>query len=181
MATWQTDNNSQNNSFVTTDNANRFRISTKFTWIKIIVFVGLYSIVFNLVRDLRSDTINQKSIAILTLVTIALTSILYFVSTRKRIDYDDIKQTLYVVDTKKQTEVEIPVENIDKILYSAVGGRGTGSYVIIYRDFHNQQQKVRLFPIPFDNSIDTIKTDAQLKNPDLVTRNWSVGWNELFD
>jgi hypothetical protein len=130
---------------------------------------------------MRSANFNEKSITGLTLGTIALTAIFYFVSTRKRIDYDDIKQTLYVVDTKKDTEIEVPVENIDKILYSSFGGRGTGSYVIVYRDFHNQQQRVRLFPIPFDNTIDTIKTDAKLKNPDLVTRNWSVGWNELFD
>jgi hypothetical protein len=166
---------------VTTDNSNRFRISTKFTLVKVFVFIGLFSIVINLIREMRSANFNEKSITGLTLGTIALTAIFYFVSTRKRIDYDDIKQTLYVVDTKKDTEIEVPVENIDKILYSSFGGRGTGSYVIVYRDFHNQQQRVRLFPIPFDNTIDTIKTDAKLKNPDLVTRNWSVGWNELFD
>jgi hypothetical protein len=110
-----------------------------------------------------------------------LTGLLVFVYTRKRIDYDDIKQILYVVDTKRQTEIEIPVEKIDKILYSAIGGRGNKSYVIVYRDFHNHRQKVRLFPIPFDNSIDTIITDTKLQNPNLVTRNWSIGWNELFD
>lgn len=132
-------------------------------------------------REIRNDTINQKSITGLTLGTVALTAIFYFVNTRKRIDYDDIKLVLYVVDTERQTEIEIPVEKIDKILYSAIGGRGNKSYVIIYRDIYNQKQKVRLFPIPFDNSIETIITDAKLKNPDLVTRNCSIGWNELGD
>lgn len=110
-----------------------------------------------------------------------MTGILYFVCTRKRIDYDDINQIVFVVDEKRQTETNIPVEKIDKVLYSSIGGSGNKSYVIIYRDFHNQRQKVRLFPIPFDNSIDTIITDIKLKNPDLVTRNWSIGWNELLD
>lgn len=181
MATWQTGYNSQTDNFVTTDNSNRFRISTKFTLVKTFVFVGLFSIVFNLVRELRNDAINQKSITGLSLGTIALTAIFYFVNTRKRIDYDDIKQALYVVDTKSHSEIEIPVERIDKILYSSFGGRSNKSYIIVYRDLYGQSQKVRLFPIPFDNSIDTIITDAKLKNPDLVTRNWSIGWNELFD
>jgi hypothetical protein len=104
------------------------------------------------------------------------------VITRKRIDYDDIKEILYLVDLKRQTETEIPVEHIDKILYSTIGtAQPFGSYVIIYRDYQNQKQKFRLFPIPFDNSIDIIKTDAKAKNPNLITRNWSIGLNELFD
>ena len=166
---------------MTTENPNRYRVSTNFTMVKIFVLVGLFSIVFNIIRDIRNDGFNQKSITGLTLGAVALTSLLYFVTTRKRIDYDDIKQALYVVDTKRLVETEIPVEKIDKILYSSIGGSGNKSYVIIYRDFHNQSQKVRLFPIPFDNSIDTIITDAKLKNPELVIRNWSIGWNELSD
>lgn len=164
-----------------TDNTNRYRVSTKFIFAKIFVFIGFFSVVFNLIKDIHSDTFTQTSITKLTLATIGLIGVFYFVITRKRIDYDDIKQILYVVDLKKQTEIEIPVEHIDKILYSAIGARPFGSYVIIYRDFQNQKQKLRLFPILFDNSIDTIKTDAKVKNPNLVTRNWSVGWNELFD
>ncbi len=167
---------------LTIDNSNRHRISTKFTVIKIVLLFGLFSIAYNLIKDIRNDTCTQNSIAGLTLGTIAVTGLLYFVSTRKRIDYDDIKQTLYVVDTKRHTEIEIPVEKIDKILFSSIGiGKGYYSYVIIYKDFHNQKQKVRLYTIPFDNSIDTIKMDAKLKNPNLVTRNWSVGLNEFFE
>lgn len=166
---------------MTKNNQNRYRVSTKFTLLKIGLLIGLLSIIINLVREVRSDTFNQKAIIGLTLGTIALTAIFYFISTRKRIDYDDIKQTLYIVDTKTQTEIEVPVEKIDKIYLSAFGGRGNSSYVIVYRDFHNQQQKVRLFPILFDNSIKTIKTDTELKNPSVIIRNWTFGWNELFE
>ena len=166
---------------MTNYNSNRYRVSTKFTILKVFVFVGFISIVLNLVRDFRNDTFNTKSITGLTLSTIALVGIYYYVSTRKQIEYDNIKQTLYIVDTKTQTEIEVPVENIDKIYLSAFGGRGNSSYVIVYRDFHSKQQKVRLFPILFDNSIKTIKTDAELKNPNVVIRNWTFGLNELFD
>jgi hypothetical protein len=166
---------------VTEDNLNRYRVSTKFTILKLGILVGLFSIVFNLVSEFRNDTFTSKSIAGLTLGGIGLTVIFYFVSTRKRIDYDDIKQTLYIVDTKAQTEIEVPVEKIDKIYLSAFGGRGNSSYVIVYRDFHNQQQKVRLFTIPFDKSINTIKIDTKFKNPNVMIRNWTFGWNELFE
>ena len=166
---------------MTENNQNRYRVSTKFTLLKVGLLIGLLSSIINLVREVRSDTFNQKAIIGLTLGTIALTGIFYFISTRKRIDYDDIKLTLYIVDTKTQTEIEVPVEKIDKIYLSAFGGRGNSSYVIVYRDFHNQQQKVRLFPILFDNSIKTIKTDTELKNPNVIIRNWTFGWNELFE
>ena len=164
-----------------TNNQNRYRVSTKFTLLKVGLLIVLLSIIINFVREIQSDTFNQKAIIGLTLVTIALTGIFYFISTRKRIDYDDNKQTLYIVDTKTQTEIEVPVENIDEIYLSAFGGTGNSSYVIVYRDFHHQQQKVRLFPIPFDDSIKTIKADTELKNQNVVIRNWTFGWNELFE
>ena len=181
VSTWLTDHLLKSiHIHVTNENSNRYRVSTNFALLKVFVFVGFFSIVFNLIRDFRNDTFNTKSITGLTLGTIALAGIYYYVSTRKRIDYDDIKQTLYIVDTKTQAEIEVPVESIDKIYLSAFGGRGNSSYVIVYRDFHNQQQNVRLFPILFDNSIKTIKKDTELKNPNVVIRNWTFGWNELF-
>ena len=123
---------------VTADNQNRYRVSTKFTLLKVGLLVGLLSIVINVVREFRSDTFNQKAVIGLTLGTIALGGIFYYISTRKRIDYDDIKQILYIVDTKAQTEIEVPIENIDKIYLSALGVQGFYSYVIVYRVFHNQ-------------------------------------------
>ena len=63
--------------------------------------------------------------------------IYYFINTRKRIDYDDISQTLFIVDTKNQNEIEVPVEKIDKIYLSAFNGLGNSSYIIVYRDINN--------------------------------------------
>jgi len=154
---------------VTVDNSNRHRISTNFRVVKLLLVVG------NLIINFNNGAFTSKSIIGLTLGTLVLTGIFYYVNTRKRIDYDDIKQILYIVDIKKKTETEIPVEKIDKILYSAIGGRGQKSYIIAYRDFHNQKKEVRLFPILFDNSIETIIIDTKLKNPALITRRWSFG------
>ena len=121
---------------VTADNPNRYRVSTKFTTVKVFVFVGLFSIVFNVVRDIRNDTITSNSITGLTLGTLVLAGIFYFIRTRKQIDYDDVKQVLHVVDKQKITGFEIPVENIDKIMYSAIGfWRGYYSYIIVYKYF----------------------------------------------
>lgn len=166
---------------MTGDNNNRYRISTNFLVLKIGILILLFSVVFFLVKEARNETINYISMAGLAIAGLSLAGIFYYISTRKRIDYDDIKQKLYIVDEKMQTEIEVPVENIDKIFISAFGPGGDTSYVIVYRDFINQQNKIRLYPIFLDNSIKTIKEDTKNKNPDVIIRNWSIGWNEFVD
>jgi len=163
------------------DNSNRYRVSTNFLIAKIIIAAFLLITLLHLVNGILNHSVTGTNIASQGLIIIILTLVFYYVSTRKRIDYDEVKQIMYIVDTKNQTETAIPVEKIDKILFSALGGNTSNSYVIVYRDFQNVKQKVRLFTIMFNHSIDTIKTDAALKNPHLVIRNWSVGINELFD
>lgn len=163
-------------------NCNRYRVSSKFTVVKLFAFIGLFSIAVSAIRDINHNALNQSSLVGLIFGTALCIGLLYFVRTRKQIEYDDIEHILYVIEPNKESQEEIPVEKIEKILYSTVGlGKGSYSYVIVYRDFHNQEKKVRLFPIPFRNDIDTIITDTQLKNPDLKTRSWSIGWNEFFD
>lgn len=140
------------------------------TILKIGLLIGLFAIVFNIVRELKDNSLSLNILPFL-FAGIVLTVIYFYINNLKQIEYDDIKQTVYIVDNKAQTEIEVPVNKIDKIYLSAFGGRGNSSYVIVFRDFHNHQQKVRLFPILFDNSIQTIKTDAKLKNPNVVIRN----------
>ena len=155
---------------------NRYRVSSKFPVIKFIIGVLILSIIISIIKHISDNTITSKVILGLTVETALILALLYFIRKWKQIDYDDIKQVLYVVDLKKQMEIEVPVERIDKILYSEIGIRGKGSYIIVYRDFHNQTNKVRLFPVLFDNTIDTIITDAKLKNPEVITSSWSFGW-----
>ena len=154
---------------VITESSNRYRVSAKLTMVRVGIFICLFAIIVNIIREFEDNLISITIIPFL-FAGVMLTAIYYYISNLKRIDYDDIRQTLYIVDTKSQSEIEVPVENIDKILYSSFGGRANPSYVIFYRDFHNQQQKVRLFPILFDNSIATIKTDTEFKNPHVIIK-----------
>jgi hypothetical protein len=159
---------------MTVTKPNRYRVSSKFPVIKFVICVFFLSIVINIVRNITNNAITLNVILGLTVETVIILALLYFIQTRKQIDYDDIKQVLYLVDVRKQVEIEVPVERIDKILYSEIGIRGKGSYIIVYRDFHNQTKKIRLFPILFDNSIDTIENDTKLKNPEVTTKNWDL-------
>lgn len=165
----------------TIDNSNRYRVSSKFLLIKIAICFGLFALTYSWGSDVYTHTFGEKSIAHLV-GTVFLVGIFYFLTKAKTIEYDDVKCILYVYDSKGKLEREIPVEQIDKILFSSLGFRRGGySYVIVYRDLKSEKRKVRLFPIPFNNDIDTIITDTKLRNPNLITRYWSVGWNELFD
>jgi hypothetical protein len=162
-------------------NSNRYRVSSKFILLKIGIYFGLLALIYSWGSDIYNHSFGEKSIAHL-IGTVALVGILYLLTKTKIIEYDDIKCILYIFNSKGKFENEIPVEKIDKILFSSLGfGRGSYSYVIVYRDVNSEQKKVRLFPIAFNNDIDTIITDTKLRNPEVVTRNWSFGWNEFFD
>jgi len=163
------------------ENPNLYRVSSKFIIAKIAIGIGLFALIYSWGSDIYNQTFTQKTAAHV-LGTLMLTGLFYFLTKTKTIKYDDIKCRLYVFNSKGQFEVEIPVEKIDKILFSAVGlGRGFYSYVLVYRDFQNQGKKVRLFPIPLKNDVDIIIADTKLRNPNLITRNWSFGINEFFD
>lgn len=131
--------------------------------------------------DIQKDSASSKAVFGSSFVILVMAGAFNFLRTRKRVDYDDIKQVIYIVDKKAHNEIEVPVEKIEKIYVSAFSFRGYSSYVIVYRDTNNQQNSFRIFPILFDDSINTIKTDARCKNPGVIIRSWTFGWNELFD
>jgi hypothetical protein len=163
------------------NNPNRYRVSSKYFIQKILIGIALLYLTYRWGKDVVNQTFTQSSVALI-LGTLFLGALLYFLTKIKTIEYDDVKCILYILDSTGKFETEIPVERIDKILYSSVGfGNGSYSYLIIYRDLFNQKQKVRLFPIPFSNHIRTIITDTRLRNPDVITRSRSIGWNELSD
>ncbi len=103
---------------------------------------------------------------------------------RKVIEFDDVNN-LYVFDRLKKLESQIPLERIDKILFSAIGlnlfSLSNYSYRIIYHDDNSQIKKVRLFPRTGRNDISKIIALTKIKNPNVEVCNWSFGWNELFD
>ena len=63
------------------NNQNRYRVSTKFTLLKVGLLIVLLSIIINFVREIRSETFNQKAIISLALGVIALIGFFYFIST----------------------------------------------------------------------------------------------------
>jgi hypothetical protein len=101
------------------------------------------------------------------------------VKSRNIIEYDDIQQILYVVDYKGKLQIEIPIENIDKILYSNLGlnfeTNFTHSYIIVYSDQNGEKKKILLFPISFQNDVKALIIDTKIKNPNLITSNkWFI-------
>ncbi len=165
----------------TADNSTRYRVSSRFILPKLAIAFALFILIYNLGSDIYNQAFTQETAANL-LGTLVLFILFFFLMKVKTIYYDNKKFRLYIFSYKGQFEDETPVEKIDKILFSAVGlGRGFYSYILVYRDVHEQVKKVRLFPIVFSNDIDTIIQDTKLRNPNVVTRSWSIGINEFFD
>jgi hypothetical protein len=166
-----------------TDNENRYRISTKFTSVKVFVWIGISSMLIWLGVLITRHSLVQGEVIPMVMGMAVCAGLLYFVATRKRIDYDDIRQELYIVDEKMGTEEVVRVAEIHKISLSGFGFDGpTGrSWNIAYTDGQGEWRKFRLYPIPLSNDIETLIIDAKLANPELVVRRWTFGWNEFFD
>jgi hypothetical protein len=136
----------------------------------------------NLINDFLNRSITIQSGIILTTASITLSTLIFYFSTRSRIEYDETNKVLYVVNSGNRPETQIPLINIDKILFSVIGfGRGSYSYMIIYNDHNHSKQRIRLFPTPLSKEIDKIINDTKVENPDVIIRNRSLGVNEFFD
>jgi hypothetical protein len=158
---------------VTTDNPNQYRVSSNFTFLKIFAIVANFAILVNVINDLISNTYTQNSLIGIVLGAMLLFAVFYFLKTRQIIEYDDINLMLYVFNSKNQLQTEIPLANIESIMFSILAIKNYSySYIITYRDFHNTKQKVRLFAIPFKNEIDVIIRDTKLCNPNLKISKW---------
>ena len=162
------------------DKSNRYRISSKFVLLKIGIGIGLLSILISTYQAFQANFVPSDVVISIVLTIVILFGILYFISTGKRVDYDDVKQVLYIVDEKRDCEIQVPVERIQMIQVSSLSGQGRGAYKIVYLDDSQFTQRIWVFTIPFDRSIDTIITDAELKNPNFEKRIWSIGWNEFI-
>ena len=159
-----------------TDNPNRYRITRDLTFYKIVTYFALLILGYNLIAKFNSQEITTLIFFGFISALIILFCILYYLHTRKIVEYDDIEHVLYVLNPKKTLVYEIPVAQIEKILYSSFGFDRLGhSYIIIFRDFHNQRRKIQIHTIPFRNDIKTIIIDTKQENPNLITRNWSIG------
>ncbi len=163
-------------------NPNRQRISSDFALEKIILILLMLTFSFFFYVNIYDHTLTLSTGSGMLAGIIALGVVYYFVNRSNIIEYDDIKQVLYVLDHKHENEIEIPLEKIEKIYLSMAGDFFVKySYVIVYRDAHDNRNKQRLHPIFMNHCVDDMIRDAKLKNPDLVVKKWSFGWNELFE
>jgi len=165
-----------------TENSNRYRINTKFTSLKVIGYIVFFCTLGNLAWQMYNQTFRQETLVPTLVVVSFAAGMLYFISKQKIVEYDELKQTLYRVGGKQQPETVIPVESISKILYTDLGqGTGYYAYQVVYRGPQGQIEQFWLFPLSFTNYMDTVITDAAIKNPALITRKWGFGRNAFFD
>lgn len=157
------------------------RISTDFAIP--LVFLGIVTafLLLSFLNSIIHHEFDGSASGMLVFILVSLL-LMGYLFTRKRVVYDFAQCVLYVSGRDGQNETAIPVQRIEKILFSLFAiGRGSSSYIIVYRDENDQQQKFRLFTRTCDDAVNTLMKDAKAANPDLVCRNWSVGINEFFD
>jgi len=141
---------------------------------KVLTVFILIGLVFNLTIRIINNTLTAPILVAATIAIIIFSLLLFYLNTRKVVEYDDVKQVLYILSSKDILEFEVPVEKINEIVLSTIGFDRLGySYVIIFNDFQNQKQKIRFFTIPFHRDIDTLIADTKYKNPNLIARPWS--------
>lgn len=160
----------------------RKRISSNFTLTKIFIYVAILFLVINLITVFPTSFIK---VAGFSTAFIFFGALLYYCHTRPIIYYDQLEEKLSIKKYKTIEEIEVPIENINKILFSAFGlnlsNLSDYSYVIVYTDNAFNTKKIRLFPITFSNDISQLIKNTKAKNPNVMVRNWSFGLNELFD
>src|SRR6187402_2349172 len=93
------------------DSPNRRRVSSKFYMVKVVLYIVLFVIIYNCCSDIYSKEFSEKSIAQI-FGTLMIVGLMFLLSRTKTIEYDDNKCILYVLNTERQNEIEIPVEKI---------------------------------------------------------------------
>lgn len=170
------------NATFTMKTMTRRRVSTSFLTIKIFMTICFIYLLLSFFFFDNSLAFNLK-LSLLLVSTIFFVGLLYLIDKRKVIEFDG--ENLYVFDKMRNQESKIPLERIDKILFSVLGlnlfSLSNYSYKIIYHDNNSQIKKVRLFPRTGSDDISKIIQQTKIKNPSVEVCNWSFGLNELFD
>ena len=125
---------------------------------------------------------NKKLISLLV-ITVLFGVFLYLIEQRNVIEFDG--KNLYVSNKMKKQEIKIPLEKIDKLLFSVIGlnshSYSSYSYRIIYRDDNSKIKRIRLYPRIGRDDISEIIRQTKIKNPNVEVCNWSFGLNEIFE
>lgn len=158
------------------ESSEKLKISSSLIFPKLII-IGILGALFLLMTDHpRTDA---NILAGYLVIFILLSLLLYGLFTRPDIYYDPVQ--FYIIKGKK-LNIEIPLENIQAIKFSAIGlGNAGYSYKIKYLDNKRAIQTIRVFPEILSNSFSKFIACAKEKNPEVKISNWSIGINELFD
>ncbi|MEO5944421.1 MAG: hypothetical protein ABIP30_10310 [Ferruginibacter sp.] len=120
----------------------------------------------------------RESIKHYLIIIVILGLILFFLFTRSSIYYSE---DMFFIKKWRKDEINIPLENIISIKLSFLGfSRGENSWVVKYYSDNSEIKSIRILPNSFNSFSDFIKA-CENKNPEIKTRRWSVGINELFD
>lgn len=150
--------------------------------VKVVIISIVACILLAILNGILNHTIEKGIFFIYLIAIVGLLFVLNYLNTRRNVYYDHLQKMIIIESKKGIVLFEIPIDRIDKILYSAIGfGNGSRSYVIVYYDSENVQRRIRIFPKVFDNSMEQIKFDTKSVNPEVKIRNWTFGVNELFD
>ncbi len=151
-----------------TEEVHRYRVSTNFTLIKVLLVIGILS---TSVSFWRSHNITFSSETVLPLIILVILIVVFgliHLKTQTRVEYNDVLQCLYIVNLTSHNEERIPIENIKKIHAVKNPGNLIAYYKIDYISVYGENQKLVLWTIPYDDSIETIVRDAKHRNPELI-------------
>lgn len=152
----------------------KIKISSSFIGQKTVLFIIMFFLLLVWSDYKRSHDGTFLGHATGFIIVLAL---LVFFFTRPNMYYDE--NNFYIAQARRKN-IEIPLANIQSINYSILSfQKFSHSYRIKYLNDNNEIKSIRLFPgmSPISEFINCVKKE----NPNVTTKNWSYGFNELFD
>ena len=158
------------------EESSKLKISSDF-----LIEKGILIVAFLIVLLLLSD-FNRTETGFPTgyLISIpCLIGLLWFLFTRPDVYYNE---DFMFIKKGKDSEVKIPLENVQSIKLSALGfQKNGGSWLVKYFTDNCEVKTIRIFTSIFSNPFSKFINLAKSKNPAISIRNWTFGINEFFD
>jgi hypothetical protein len=163
----------------------RRRVSSRFIATKILLGLVVLFLAAALILQFREGVFELNVMLVSGIVFVGLGAFFVYLGRLPVIEYSALQEKLFVTRKGKPEVEEIPLVSIDKLLFSMWGfnpaNTSNYSYVIVYRSKENVRCRLRLHPILFRDDISAIIEHTRSLNPSVEVRNWSVGFNELWD
>ena len=156
--------------------SNKLKISSDFIIERIILAIALVIVLLLLIDYPRTHK-DFPTGGLIACCIICFT--FYFLFTRPNVYYNE--KSMFI-KKNKASELEIPLENIKSIKLSVLGfSKYGGSWLLKYYTSDSELKSVRIYHSIFSNPFSKFIKAVENKNQKLVIRDWTFGWNELFD